>query len=382
MINIEDLSILVVDDAKSMQVALREMLKNLSIGKNLWFAENGEEGLEILNTVKCDLVFIDRNMPVMDGFEMLEKIRNDKALKNLPVIMVTDETSPDSVLQAVKMELDAYLVKPLTLLSLDDKIRAVVQKTNHPDLATLHRLKANDLEEKEEYETAIEHIKTALSHNPSSSRLMRRLGLLYFKVKKDDIAEKCLLKAASVNEYDTHTRVLLADYYINKNEVEKAGKYYLEILALSTQYHDRALDLAKSLLISGSRHLALDIFSKFITCSRKQNTARETVIDFCLSHNEFEYAQSLLEQSFIEKSSNYDLLYRIGLIQKQVGDWEKALKSFIQVDSQVKGHVESKLQIAKIYYRNGKIYIADDYLNQILRIDPENKEAIALRRKL
>ena len=165
MINIEDLSILVVDDTKSMQVALRGMLKILSIGKNLWFAENGEEGLEILDTVKCDLVLIDWNMPVMNGFEMLEKIRNNEALRNLPVIMVTAETSQENVLQAVKMEIDAYLVKPLTILSLDEKIRAVVQKVNHPDPETLHRLTANDLEKKEAYEDGVSY------HLPSYKQL-------------------------------------------------------------------------------------------------------------------------------------------------------------------------------------------------------------------
>jgi CheY-like chemotaxis protein len=383
MINIENLSILVVDDTKSMRLTLREMLKNLFIGKNLWLAENGVEGLEILNTVKCDLALVDWNMPVMNGFEMLEAIRNDKLLRDLPVIMVTAETSQNSVVQAAKMEIDGYLVKPLTLLSLDEKIKAVIQKANlPPNQETLHRLKARELENKGEYKSAIEHIKKALSLNPSSSRLMRRLGILYFKIKKDDIAEKCLLKVVSINEFETITRAHLADYYINKNEIEKAGKYYLEILSLSTQYHDKALNLAKSLLINGYRSMSLDIFSKIITGSIKQDDARETIIDFCLSHNEFGFAQILLEWNFKANPSNYDILYRIGLIQKRLGHWEKALKNFLQVDSQVKNHVKSKLQIAKIYYRNEKIYIADDYLNQILRIDPENQEAIALRRKL
>jgi len=382
MINIEEISILVVDDMKSMRLTLREMLKSLFIGKNLWFAENGEEGLEILNTVKCDLVLIDWNMPVMNGFEMLEAIRKDKNLRDLPVIMVTAESNQDSIFRAAKMEIDGYLIKPLTLLSLDEKIKAVVQKFNHPDRATLHRLKARDLESKGEYKAAIEHIKKALDHDPSSSRLMRRLGFLYFKTKENDIAENCLIKAISINEFDTIARTHLADYYIQKNKFEKAGKYHLEILSLSTQYHDKAMDLAKHLLIKGYRNMSLDIFTEIIAGSINKNPVRETIINFCLGHSEFKLAQVLLKKAFKDDPSNYEILYRIGLIQKKLGQWENALKCFKEVDSQIKNHVKTKFQISAIYYKNKNTIKAEDYLDQILRIDPENKMALALKQKI
>ncbi len=76
--------------------------------------------------------------------------------------------------------------------------------------------------------------------------------------------------------------------------------------------------------------------------------------------------------------SNYDMIYRAGVLFNDAGDWEKALKHFIKVDSHVRGHMDAKYQIAYIYYKNRKILQADDYLNQILRIDPNHEEAIAL----
>ena len=184
MINIENMSILVVDDMKSMRLTIRKMLKNLNIGKNLRFAENGREGLEILNNVKCDITILDWNMPVMNGAEMLEKIRNDKAFRDMPVIMVTAESERDIVSQVAETEIDAYLLKPLTLAALDNKIKSVVERANNPDPATRHRLKARDLEEMGDYDSAIEQIRIALVHKPSASRLLRQLGLLHFKIKK------------------------------------------------------------------------------------------------------------------------------------------------------------------------------------------------------
>ncbi|RLC06118.1 MAG: response regulator, partial [Deltaproteobacteria bacterium] len=200
MIDIENMSILVVDDMKSMRLTIRKMLKNLNLGTNLKFAENGREGLEILHNTKCDIAILDWNMPVMNGIEMLEKIRNDKAIRDLPVIMVTAESERDIVSEVAESEINAYLLKPLTLAALDGKIRAVVKRVNNPEPVTRHRLKARELEEMGDYESAIEQTRIALVHKPSASRLLRQLGLLHFKVKKNSIAEKCLLKAASVNK--------------------------------------------------------------------------------------------------------------------------------------------------------------------------------------
>ncbi len=382
MINVENLSILVVDDMKSMRLTIRKMLKNLKIGKNLRFAENGKQGLEVLHNTRCDLAIIDWNMPVMTGIEMLEKIRDDKALRDLPVIMVTAEAERDIVSEVAESEIDGYLLKPLTLAVLDGKIKAVINKANHPDIVTKHRLKARDLEEMGKYETAIEQIRIALAHKPSASRLLRQLGLLHFKIKKNTIAEKCLLKAVSVNQQDTISRVYLADYYLRMDKFEKAGKYFLEILSLSNRYNDKAFDLGKKLLKNNFRRLSLDIFSRVIARSKKSNAAREKVIDICLASNELEYAQALLEQTIKENPSNYDMIYKVGSVYQEAGNWEKALKCFIEVDRHVRSHIKAKFQIAKIYFMNRKVLQADDYLNQILRIDPGNEEALALRREI
>ncbi len=382
MIDIENMSILVVDDMKSMRLTIRKMLKNLNIGGQLRFAENGKDGLEVLSNTVCDLAIIDWNMPTMNGIEMLEKIRNDKALRDMPVIMVTAEAEREIVSEVAETEIDGYLLKPLTLSSLDEKIKAVIKRVNNPDPVTIHRLKARELEENGDFKGAIEEVRQALTYKPSASRLLRHLGLLHFRIQKNKIAVKCLLKAVSVNRQDVISRVHLGDYFLKKGDIEQAGQYCLEILSLSNRYLDKSLDLAQKLLKRDHRRLALDIFTKIIARSRKSNAAREKIIDICLENNEYDFPQTLLDQSIKENPSNYDMVYKAALVNQEAGDWEKALKRFIDVDRHIRGHVDAKFQIAKIYYMNRKVLQADDYLNQILRIDPKNEEALALRREI
>ncbi len=82
------MSILAVDDMKSMRLTIRKMLRHLNIGKDLKVAENGREGLSVLQSAPVDLVIVDWRMPVVNGSEMLESIRNDKVLRDIPVIVV------------------------------------------------------------------------------------------------------------------------------------------------------------------------------------------------------------------------------------------------------------------------------------------------------
>ena len=150
MIDIENMSILVVDDMKSMRLTIRKMLRNLNVGKILRFAENGKDGLEVLKNTPCHLAIIDWNMPVMNGTQMMTQLKKEPSLRDMPVIMVTAENERDIVSEVAESEIDAYLLKPLTLEALDKKIKAVVHNANNPDQATRHLLNARACEEAEE----------------------------------------------------------------------------------------------------------------------------------------------------------------------------------------------------------------------------------------
>jgi tetratricopeptide (TPR) repeat protein len=65
-----------------------------------------------------------------------------------------------------------------------------------------------------------------------------------------------------------------------------------------------------------------------------------------------------------------------------LGSTEEALEHFIDVDRHDRKYADAKLYIAKIYYEDKRVLKADEYLNQILRIDPTNDETINLRRSL
>ena len=382
LIDVENMTILAVDDMKSMRLTMRKMLRHLNIGKTLKFAENGREGMNILESAPADLVILDWRMPFMNGTQMLENIRKDKALRDIPVIMVSAEAEKDIVLEVAETEIDGYLLKPLTLNVLDTKIRMVVDWVNHPDEATLLINEARSLEEAGDLESAIEKTKLALNFKPSASRLLRRLGLLYAKTNKPEIVEKCLRKAAAVNLQDANTRQILGEIHVKKNDLKKAARYYLEVMSLTRRFSEEAILLGEKLLAAGWTYPAIQLFSKVISDPKKNSALKERIADICLAFDEFEYAKELLESITREFPSKYDLIFKTARIYIAIEDFEKALALFLDLERAQPGRMDIKLEIAKIYYHYDKIYQADNYLNKVLQKDPENKEALALRKAI
>lgn len=104
------LKILTVDDSKTIRMIVKKAFRPYDCA--MFEAENGIEGLAKANKEKPDLIVLDITMPVMNGTEMLEKLKNEDALKDIPVIMLTAESGKDNVMQIVKMGVNDYMVKP------------------------------------------------------------------------------------------------------------------------------------------------------------------------------------------------------------------------------------------------------------------------------
>jgi CheY-like chemotaxis protein len=382
MIDIKNMTILIVDDMKSMRLTLRKMLRNLEIGKNLLFADNGKSGLSALKGSSCDLLIVDWNMPEMNGSQMLAHLRRDKDIRDIPIIMVTAENERDIVADAAEYEVDGYLLKPLTLAALDTKIKSVIEAANHPDKAKLHLLEARACEEAGNIEGAIDETRQALALRPNASRILRKLGLLYLEIKKTDVGEKCLQKAVAVNRQDTISRSHLAKLYINSRDFKRAAQIYMEMLSFSTRYFDSAVELGETLLVNGFRKEGRMLFSRITSKSRSNRGLQEKIINICLENQEYEFVAQIVTQAIKENPSNMDLMYKAGLIYLETGDQEKAIECFVAVDNSRRGDINTKLQIAQIHFQNRRILQADDYLNRILRIDPTNKEALTMRQQI
>ncbi|MEG0820096.1 MAG: chemotaxis response regulator CheY [Burkholderiaceae bacterium] len=122
-----DLRFLIVDDFSTMRRIVRNLLKEIGFA-NADEAEDGAVALSMLRSSRFDFVVTDINMPNMNGFELLEAIRADPALKALPVLMVTAEAKKEDIIRAAQSGASGYIVKPFTKATLDEKVQKILQK--------------------------------------------------------------------------------------------------------------------------------------------------------------------------------------------------------------------------------------------------------------
>jgi two-component system chemotaxis response regulator CheY len=113
---------IVVDDSRAIRMILSRTLREL--GYEVREAGNGIEALTALSAgTPPDLVMADWNMPVMDGLELLRKIRASAEFARVPVVMVTTEAEIDQMTAAMAAGATEYIMKPFTKEILADKLR-------------------------------------------------------------------------------------------------------------------------------------------------------------------------------------------------------------------------------------------------------------------
>jgi DNA-binding response OmpR family regulator len=117
-------TILIVDDNASARETLVAMLETQEYQIEL--AEDGFHALQILHQLQPDLILLDVMMPDMDGFEVLETIREGS---NVPVIMLTAKGEEDDRVRGLELGADDYITKPFSPRELVSRVKAVIRRT-------------------------------------------------------------------------------------------------------------------------------------------------------------------------------------------------------------------------------------------------------------
>jgi putative two-component system response regulator len=129
--------ILVVDDQTQNNDLLEAFL--IPQGYNVVKAASGEEALEKLAGDKIDLVLLDVMMPGMDGFEVTRRIREDKKIRLLPLILVTALRESEDRVKGIEAGCDDFISKPVDKTELLARIHSLLKIKAYNDLLSSYR---------------------------------------------------------------------------------------------------------------------------------------------------------------------------------------------------------------------------------------------------
>jgi len=117
------MKILVVDDSPTIRAALKALLERM--GHTVVEANDGEQALKLYRQDRPGLVLIDVVMPIMDGYESARHMRETKADEWVPIIFLSSKEADQDLDRAIEAGGDDYLVKPVSFVVLNAKIRAL-----------------------------------------------------------------------------------------------------------------------------------------------------------------------------------------------------------------------------------------------------------------
>lgn len=119
-------TILVVDDSTLTRAAIKRIIDMIGVEvQDLYEAGNGIEAFEILEKHTIDLVLADLNMPGMGGIELVQKMKDSENLSDVPVVVISTESSTTRVKQLIEDGIKDFLHKPFT----PEEFRTVITRT-------------------------------------------------------------------------------------------------------------------------------------------------------------------------------------------------------------------------------------------------------------
>ena len=122
------ITILAIDDNQDNLISLKAVIKDIFPEAATLTALNGASGIELATTEDPDVILLDVVMPGMDGFEVCQKLKSDKNLRDIPVVFLTAiKGDQENRIRALECGAEAFLAKPIDKTELTAQIRAMVK---------------------------------------------------------------------------------------------------------------------------------------------------------------------------------------------------------------------------------------------------------------
>ena len=178
--------ILVVDDNRMNRLKLSLSLEQQ--GHTVGLAEDGQQAIDILARKSFDVVLLDIIMPGLDGYHVLERVKSDPVLRDIPVIVISALDEIDSAVRCIEIGAEDYLPKPFNPVLLRARLNASLQKKKLRDLEKAYLQQEVMLRQSEKLAT-IGKLSAGMAHELNNS-LQVMTGLVELLSDRTDLPQR------------------------------------------------------------------------------------------------------------------------------------------------------------------------------------------------
>lgn len=375
------MTVLIVDDHDLIRKSIVKILSKMKF-TNFVECAGGGEAIKALATEVFDLVICDLYLGSIDGFTVIQAVRQRETNSDIPILVITGEGNKDEIVRAADQGVDDYILKPFQALEFEKKIQNALNKYYSPTPLLSHVRSAEKFLMEGDFVEAKKSILLALNEDPTSARASHLASIIQLKGGQSQAAIENLKSGIQDHPSFLKNYRTLADAYLAEGKISDAIQIMKSELALNPKQPLRQVQLAKLLGKSGDHIGAIEHYRVALLDSNKLKPALFGMGKAYAESDNLEkaiYYFKRMRRHYPTDSTSLEAIVKFSIAAKQPKVAELALRD----EKKDNPHrLDTYFILAKLYGSSGRIDDGIAIMEEAQKISPESIDVIALKAHL